>query len=578
MRLLLISLGVVAAILFAMVAPALSLRPQRPAAVDFELAAPVTAVQAARAGSGLVSPPLDAPDRFNVVGLRWQGGGGEVAIALRVRRDGGRWTRWTSVPAEPADAPDRGSGEATGRAVSAPVWAGEADHVQYRLSRPLRGLRLHFVNTTGTATPRQRLLTTLRRSANRTLLAAAAGLGSARAQSPAPAIVPRASWAGTECEPRTTPEYGEVRAAVIHHTVTLNEYTPEQAAAAVLAICRYHRNSNGWNDIGYNFIVDRYGTIYEGRAGGVDQAVVGAQAQGYNTQTTGIANLGTHTALPQSEAALAATAKLIRWKLPLHGQPTAGEVALTSGGGSSNRYPSGTEVPISRVAGHRDGDATTCPGEALYAQLPRLRELVGNVAPRQPRTKIEASVTPTLLTFGAEARVTGRVRLLQGGPVAGVPVEIQKFERAAWGTVATTTAASDGTFSAAVTPRASRPLRARFPGNPSLVASVSRQVNVSVRPTISGAVAAAKVPVGRSALFSGAIAPARWRMVVIVERRERGRTRRVARLRVRSPNGRFAKRYRLRKPGLYRFRAVFVGDRLSLPATSRAAYVRAIRR
>ena len=104
----------------------------------------------------------------------------------------------------------------------------------------------------------------------------------------------------------------------------------------MLGICRYHRNSNGWNDIGYNFLVDKYGTIYEGRAGGVDQPIVGAQAQGFNPSSTGIANIGTFEDVPQSNEALDAMARLIRWKLPLHGAPT-GTVTVTSAGGASNR-------------------------------------------------------------------------------------------------------------------------------------------------------------------------------------------------------------------------------------------------
>src|SRR4029079_18192461 len=113
------------------------------------------------------------------------------------------------------------------------------------------------------------------------------------AQSGPPAIIPRAAWGGDGVKPRADPSYGDVQLAFVHHTVTANDYAPEDSAGIVLGIAKYHRDTNGWNDIGYNFLVDKYGQIFEGRAGGVDAAVVGAQAQGWNSHSTGIANLGT---------------------------------------------------------------------------------------------------------------------------------------------------------------------------------------------------------------------------------------------------------------------------------------------
>jgi len=390
-RVLSLTAGVVLIALLAMVAPALSARPYLPEPVEFDMAGPregdvgaarSSRLRALRVARPYVSPPLRAPRRFNLLGLRWTGTA-EPDIAVRVRPVGGRWGRWTPVGAHPDGNPDAGTGERVTRGVSAPVWAGESDELQYRLSRRVPDLRIELVNTTGSSTPAERVRTAMRSAVSRVAVAALTP-STAWAQGGRPNIVPRAAWGGNMCTPRGRIGYGSVKAAFVHHTVTASAYSPQQARAAVLAICRFHRNSNGWGDIGYNFVVDRYGTIYEGRAGGVDRAVVGAQAQGWNTQSTGIANLGTFTAQPQSPQALASMARLIRWKLPLHGVPTAGTVGLVSAGGATTRYPRGQTRPFNRVSGHRDGNQTSCPGTRLFAQLPDLRRRVGGVAPAAP--------------------------------------------------------------------------------------------------------------------------------------------------------------------------------------------------
>ena len=268
----------------ALAAPGLSTQPFVPEVVEFELAAPAAPAGIA-ANRGFVSPELRAAKRFNLVGFSWSGQA-EPAIALRARKDGDDWTPWTPVGADGS----RGGARST----SAPVWVGEADWVQYRMSRRVAGLRLHFVNTTGTATAADRLLNGVRRTVNEAVVSIAPAWGAASE----PRIHSRAEWGGSQCPTRGV-SYGRVKAAIVHHTVTANEYTRSQVPAAILAVCRFHRNTNGWNDIGYNFLVDRFGRIWEGRDGGVEEAVVGSHAQGYNAQTTGISNLGTFTSVPQ---------------------------------------------------------------------------------------------------------------------------------------------------------------------------------------------------------------------------------------------------------------------------------------
>ncbi|HEX6715056.1 MAG TPA: N-acetylmuramoyl-L-alanine amidase, partial [Thermoleophilaceae bacterium] len=344
---------------------------------DFEIRGP--AGPSSSSSGAYRSHVLRTPRRFDLVGMRWPGRL-RPAISLRARLVSGHWTKWTRVPSDPDDAPDGGMQGG----FSAPVWTGNADRVQYKLSRRVHGLRLHFVSVS----PR-----TQHALASRTAQAPPPGQ---------PAIQPRAAWGAEDCPPRDDPVFGDVQVAFVHHTVSANDYTPEEVPSIILSICRYHRNSNGWNDIGYNFLVDKFGTLWEGRAGGVDQAVVGAQAQGYNSHSTGIAEIGTHSDVPATPATLDALARLIRWKLPLHGAPTQGTVTLTSGGGSLNRYKSGTPVTFERISGHRDADNTSCPGNALYAQLPDLRGRVGSVqptAPAQARTRLDVSLTPEAVVY-----------------------------------------------------------------------------------------------------------------------------------------------------------------------------------
>ena len=278
-----------------------------------------------------------------------------------------------------------------------PVWAGGADALQLRLEHAPRQLRAQFVNATGTATRRDRLLTALRGHAHDAYVALAGEPARAQDLTGAPPMVTRAQWGAAACgTPRFGAMYGTVQTAFVHHTVNANDYGPEDSAAIVRAICRYHRTTKRWRDIGYNFLVDRFGTIFEGREGGIDQAVIGAQAQGYNSVSTGVANIGTFSGAPQSTAAMNAMAELLAWKLTLHGAPVQGQVTVLSGGGETNRYRAGTPVTFERISGHRDADATTCPGDALYAQLPQLRELAAAIAPELPAPAAVPGASVTL--------------------------------------------------------------------------------------------------------------------------------------------------------------------------------------
>ncbi|MGK5630704.1 peptidoglycan recognition protein family protein [Streptomyces sp. URMC 123] len=185
---------------------------------------------------------------------------------------------------------------------------------------------------------------------------------------PRPRIVTRAGWGADErLRERGFLYTKRVKAAFIHHSATGNNYKCAQAPSVMRSIYRYHVKSSGWRDFGYNFAVDKCGTVYEGRAGGVAKAVKGAHTLGFNSDSMGIAVLGSYGKANPPAAAVKAVARLTAWKLGLYNANPRGTTHLVSAG--SNKYKKGKKVKFKVISGHRDGVVTDCPGRRLYNKL-----------------------------------------------------------------------------------------------------------------------------------------------------------------------------------------------------------------
>ncbi|WP_156027770.1 peptidoglycan recognition protein family protein [Candidatus Solirubrobacter pratensis] len=503
---------------------ALRVSPARAAAPPlFELPLPDRGAHASSAWH--TTAVLRAPRRFDLVGLTWAGGA-SIQGQVRARRRSGRWTAWLPLPRLDGHAPDGGAAPAG----TDPAFTGAADELQFRLRGSASRLTAKLVHALGEA-PRVRPH------------AQAAQVGQ-------PPVIPRASWGADAVPPRAAPEYGVVEAAFVHHTVGTNDYAPSDSAAIVLGIARYHRDTNGWNDIGYNFLVDKYGQIFEGRAGGIEAAVVGAQAQGYNAQSTGIACLGTFSAVTQSEAGLQALAKLIGWKLSLHAVPVTGQVTLTSAGGPSNRYASGTPVTVNRICGHRDGDSTSCPGDVLYGQLADLRSRAARFAGPVSGIVVRAAsrqhgTTPVSLN--------GVLHFADGSSPSGAPLSVEfTAVGSAWTQVATTICGPDGTWAANPVLPSSGKVRAVFAGDGSRPKVESGAITVQVVPKMSLSVDKRRARAGSTFAVSGTMSPAQARVTCLLERQVGRRWATVQRKRVPVRNGAYATSVRPSKAGLYR--------------------------
>ncbi|MEV6078497.1 peptidoglycan recognition protein [Streptomyces sp. NPDC052069] len=213
---------------------------------------------------------------------------------------------------------------------------------------------------------------------------------------PQPVIVSRASWHADEGLVKEVPRYtGAAKAVFVHHTGHSNGYDCADAPELIRGVQADHVRSEGWDDIGYNFVVDRCGTIYEGRAGGVARPVRGAHTKGFNADTVGIAALGSFGAGTTVPKALAdGIAKVAAWKLR-PGTDPRGTVELVSTNDES-LYDKGETARLHVISGHRDSYGTRCPGEVLYALLPVLRDKVAALRAKTGRQIATARLRPTL--------------------------------------------------------------------------------------------------------------------------------------------------------------------------------------
>lgn len=306
---------------------------------------------------GVRSGTIEAPIAFTSLHLELPEGLDEVAV--RTSADGQAWSEWAELELfEPEDGPDQGTDEdaaTTTARVTGPFLGDEARFVQLEADAAAEDLGEVTVQVTDVDGLNESTVARLIRALTPSVVPA-------EASSMPSWVNSRQAWGAAA--PRGTPSVARngVQQVVVHHTATPNDLgdcNQARIASRIRGMQSYHQNTQGWSDIGYNVIIDPCGGVWEGRAGGLDRAVVGAHARGFNTGSTGVSVIGDFTTRGTTPTILQALDRVVGWKAGIHGFDTTGRVTI---GGTS--YPT--------VIGHRDVGQTSCPG-SIHDQLPRIR-------------------------------------------------------------------------------------------------------------------------------------------------------------------------------------------------------------
>jgi len=391
-----------------------------PDVTEYDLTASSTASRGARTKADMVAAQHASDDAvtsvpepvegYGAVGVTWEPGTKvpEDDIALQVRtRTGDTWSGWMDLEYHDDHGPDPGTAEGRrARPGTDALIVGDVDDVQVQVEATTGdlppGLRLAVVDpgaAAKTAVEAPALDTNGTEPAAPTApdasgtLATEPGAGDdgsdqialqAATFTPKPQIYSRAQWGADESmRDKSSLHYSEVHAGFVHHTVNANDYTRDEVPGILRSIYAYHTKSRGWSDIGYNFLVDRFGRIWEGRYGGIDRPVVGAHTLNYNDYSFAMSAIGNYDITQPSSAMIEAYGALFAWKLSLHGVNAA----------STNQQVGKKAFPA--INGHRDAASTACPGKYLYARLADIRRLAAEAQRGWVGRELESDIAST---------------------------------------------------------------------------------------------------------------------------------------------------------------------------------------
>ena len=337
------------------------------------------------------TPIIEVEDGFQTVGFTWPASQDSPQLGVRVRdADTGEWSDWIELHAN-THLPDGGTYDylRSVRSGTEPFFVGDADAVQVATftdvdtAIPVDDVQLLVVSSelpTQVDANAQNLSLSPQAarsySIQRTFRQHGVDVNVEQLSVTAPTVIRRNAW--NAAAPTCAMNTATLSAAIVHHTAGSNVYqTQAQAMQQIRNDQAFHMNGNGWCDIGYNFLVDRFGNIYEGRHNSFNANVIGVHAGGFNTGTVGIAFLGNHQSTAVPQAAIHAMGSVVGWRLGLAGRDPNSTVQLTAG--VNSRWTPGTLVTLPRVMTHMDVNFTACPGALAVNVMPQIRQRAAQI-------------------------------------------------------------------------------------------------------------------------------------------------------------------------------------------------------